>query len=190
MSEQEHAENRPPVVPIVLWPGASPIYVPRENADDAMSLLKGERALLPEPGEPDVRRVLDLCPGAGEFSIYCRLWWPTAWVDLIARTEEEERFCRVNAAPGTRVLREVPDGKYDLVRLDEWIVPALTGHFDNNTSTYVVPLGRTKCFTGWETSIIFLDGVTVGEMSGFALSAQGMREKGRGFQWWVRSRVE
>lgn len=56
----EKIDNRPAILPLVLWPGASPIYVPRDEVEDISALLKGERALVREPGEPDIRRVLDL----------------------------------------------------------------------------------------------------------------------------------
>lgn len=179
----EHTENKPPIVPLVLWPGASPIYVPRESVDDATALLKGERALLPERGEPDIRRVLDLCPGAGEFSVYCRLRFPVAWVDMVAHSDDQERLCRANAAPGARVFRdEVPSGRYDLVRLSgaRFYDPFFIDRDGGELGSVLEARGA---------SILFADGFVLADVPGFALAAQGMRSKGKGFQWWVRSRL-
>lgn len=167
MSEpvMEKIDNRPPVIPVMLWPGAF-LYVPREDEDDVAALLKSEREMIYEPGEPDVRRVLDLGANVGEFSVYCRLRWPQAWVDCIEEDEMRADLCSLNAAPGTRMLQRVDsNAQYDLIRITEgWEVRS----------------------DHWGAKIVFFDGVRGNLQPPWTLVATGMRRKNQPFEWWCR----
>lgn len=168
----EKIDNRPAILPLVLWPGASPIYVPRDEVEDISALLKGERALVREPGEPDIRRVLDLGANVGEFALWCRLRWPSAWVDCVVANLAAEDICALNVPDGARVLRTLSEYEesYDLIRV--------------SNEDFIIPFHLMD-----HVKIVFFDGVRRDLPDPFVLAATGMRSRGKPYSWWVRSNV-
>lgn len=167
----ERMDNRPAVTPLHLWPGAAPLYTPKECEKDVVSLLKEERALMFEPGEPFVRRVLDLGANVGEFALFCRYRWPYAWVDCVEEDAEKCALCTLNGPTGTRVLTEPPGVKDDL-RWDAYDLVRVSKSYKGS---------YTLC-----APIVFLDGLAHDLSATHDLKACGMRRKNEPFQWWVR----
>ena len=177
--EVERVENKPAYVPLMLWPGAAPIYVPHDGYDDVASLMRGERGLMRDPGnEVEVRRVLDLGSNVGEFAVFCRLRFPYAWVDCVETNDERRAVCEMNAPAGTRVYPNFApvraqggEAGYDLLRVTAgWM-----------------------CLPHDRAAMLFFDGVHPSDVcndakpDGFNLVAQGMRAKHVPWSWWRRN---
>lgn len=169
--------NAPAIVPLLIMPGQPPLYVRREDEDDAAKLIVGHRAMLQEPSEPEVRRVLDLGAREGAFQMYARLRWPYAWCDSVEEDPELRRLCELNSLPGNRVLDGVPwAARYDLVRVTKGYehvrVKLGTAHHPDD------------CFG---QSIVFFDGIQPCVLEdSFVQVAGGMRAKGQPMSYWVR----
>jgi hypothetical protein len=173
----ERVSNEPAITSIIIYPGAPMLYVLREDHEDVTALLRGERDMVRDQGEPDVRRVLDFGAREGAFAVHCRLRWPYAWVDSVEPDQRLKRLCEANAPPGARVFDAVPtDEKYDLVRITK---NGLAHVYMGNALGIAT---ATK-----QTQILFCDGFVAPQPpEGFEIVATGMRRKHEPFSWWVR----
>ena len=84
------------------------LYVSDRNVKSAMETLIGRFNFVRAPGEPGIRRLLDLAPHDGIFAAWFYSRFPYAWITMVEADEERQKLCVVNAPPGGRVVKADP----------------------------------------------------------------------------------
>lgn len=86
------------------------------------------------PKEKDVRRVLDIGAGCGEFAVWAWRRWPNCWIDCIESDPMERKALYENIPPGAKVI-DSPGGDVSSAEAMLWGQPLRA---EINAGTYDV----------------------------------------------------
>lgn len=172
-------------VPVV--PGTD-IFVPKELVPTTIEQLRGrvcgfsldtKNPISPIPGEPTIRRIVDVGGGIGAFAAYAAFRWPYAWIDCYEADPLLASLLKVNLPPGGRIVEadELAARPCDLLHIGDPTV------IDMQT----LPMFGVKiAIVESVTSDGFVEMARWWHVAGLELVGSGVFDVGVGWQAWVR----
>lgn len=181
------------IVQLPFIPGTN-FFTMKEIVEPTTAQLRGKvcgfslddkNPISPIPGEPMIRRIVDVGAGVGAFAAYAAFRWPYAWIDCYEADPLLASLLKLNLPPGGRIVsrEDLATLPCDLLHIgDPTLARELVTPVHCGLPREDVQIAICESID----SDSFIDEAIWWHTAGLDLVGSGVFERGVGWQAWCR----